>query len=42
MSGSFYGPDAANQGGAFSIGTNSSNYKASGIFAGQKPPGGSQ
>ena len=36
MSGSFYGPDAANQGGAFSIGTNNSNYKASGIFAGQK------
>lgn len=36
MSGSFYGPGAANQGGTFSIGTNGSNYQASGIFAGQK------
>ena len=36
INGSFYGPGAANQGGAFSIGTNSSAYKASGIFAGQR------
>jgi hypothetical protein len=36
LKGSFYGPGAANQGGSFSIGTGSSAYKASGVFAGQK------
>jgi len=34
--GSFFGPQAQNQGGAFTIGNNFTNYKASGIFAGQK------
>ena len=36
LTGSFFGPQAQNQGGAFTIGTNASSYKASGIFAGQK------
>ncbi|MBN9088260.1 MAG: FecR domain-containing protein [Reyranella sp.] len=34
--GSFFGPQAQNQGGAFTIGNNFTSYKASGIFAGQK------
>ena len=36
LTGSFFGPQAQNQGGAFTIGTNSTSYKASGIFIGQK------
>jgi hypothetical protein len=36
LTGSFFGPQAQNQGGAFTIGTNGSSYKASGIFAGQR------
>ena len=36
LTGSFFGPQAQNQGGAFTIGNNFTSYKASGIFAGQK------
>jgi hypothetical protein len=38
LTGSFFGPQAQNQGGQFAIGTNSTTYKASGIFAGQQVP----
>jgi hypothetical protein len=34
LSGSFFGPQAQNQGGQFTIG--GTGYKASGIFAGQQ------
>jgi hypothetical protein len=36
LAGSFFGPQAQNQGGSFSIGNNLTAYKASGIFAGQR------
>ena len=36
LAGSFFGPQAQNQGGSFSIGNNLTSYKASGIFAGQR------
>jgi hypothetical protein len=36
LAGSFYGPQAQNQGGSFNIGNNLTAYKASGIFFGQR------
>ena len=36
LAGSFYGPQAQNQGGSFNIGNNLTSYKASGIFFGQR------
>ena len=36
LAGSFFGPQAQNQGGSFTIGNNCTSYKASGIFAGQR------
>jgi hypothetical protein len=36
FAGSFFGPNAQNQGGSFTIGNNNTAYKASGIFAGTK------
>jgi hypothetical protein len=38
LTGSFFGPQAQNQGGQFTIGSNNTAYKASGVFAGQQVP----